>query len=174
MDENNDKQQLTTFELFIRNLKLSDLEMITQLGMGGFGTVHLVRCHNDHDKVFAMKKCSKDFIRKSHQQQHIVNEKLVMNYIAGKNQFIIELYRTFQDDFNVYFLLETALGGELWTVLRQRGPFNEQSVRFYAACVIEALQYLHSKNIIYRDLKPENCLLDSDGYLKLTDFGFSK
>ena len=57
---------------------------------------------------------------------------------------------------------------------KKRGPFNEQCVRFYAACVIEALQYLHSKNIIYRDLKPENCLLDSDGYLKLTDFGFSK
>ena len=55
-----------------------------------------------------------------------------------------------------------------------RGPFGEQAARFYIACVIEALQYLHTNNIIYRDLKPENCLLDSDGYLKLTDFGFSK
>lgn len=55
-----------------------------------------------------------------------------------------------------------------------RGPFSEQACRFYMGCVIEALQYLHSNNIIYRDLKPENCLLDSDGYLKLTDFGFSK
>ncbi|XP_075677250.1 cGMP-dependent protein kinase 1-like [Dermatophagoides pteronyssinus] len=168
------EQDLSPFELFVKNLKLNDLEILTQLGMGGFGTVHLVRCRNDHDKVFAMKKCSKQFIRQSHQQQHIVNEKLVMKCVAGNNQFIIKLYRTFQDDSNVYFLLETALGGELWTVLRQRGPFNEQCVRFYAACVIEALQYLHSKNIIYRDLKPENCLLDSDGYLKLTDFGFSK
>ncbi|KAH7639908.1 cgmp-dependent protein kinase 1-like [Dermatophagoides farinae] len=168
------ENDLTPFELFIKNLKLTDLETITQLGMGGFGAVNLVRCYHDHDKVFAMKKCSKEFIRASRQQQHIVNEKLVMQCVAGHNQFIIKLYRTFQDDFNVYFLMETALGGELWTVLRQRGPFNEQSVRFYTACVVEALQYLHSKNIIYRDLKPENCLLDSDGYLKLTDFGFSK
>lgn len=114
------ENDLTPFELFIKNLKLTDLETITQLGMGGFGAVNLVRCYHDHDKVFAMKKCSKEFIRASRQQQHIVNEKLVMQCVAGHNQFIIKLYRTFQDDFNVYFLMETALGGELWTVLRQR------------------------------------------------------
>lgn len=60
------------------------------------------------------------------------------------------------------------------TLLLCRGPFKETAARFYLGCVIEALQYLHANNIIYRDLKPENCLLDADGYLKLTDFGFSK
>jgi cGMP-dependent protein kinase len=88
--------------------------------------------------------------------------------------FIVKLYRTFRDSRYLYMLMEPCLGGELWTILRNRTRFQDTEARFYTACVIKALEYLHNKGILYRDLKPENLLLDSTGYVKLTDFGFSK
>jgi protein kinase X len=83
-------------------------------------------------------------------------------------------FLTFQDENNLYFLLEPSLGGELFSVLRARTTFSEDTARFFAASVTLAFEYMHSKNIIYRDLKPENLLLDKRGYLKVTDFGFAK
>eukprot|EP00492_Amphilonche_elongata_P000386 TRINITY_DN1207_c0_g1_i1.p1 TRINITY_DN1207_c0_g1~~TRINITY_DN1207_c0_g1_i1.p1 ORF type:complete len:251 (+),score=19.43 TRINITY_DN1207_c0_g1_i1:532-1284(+) len=90
------------------------------------------------------------------------------------NPFLVNLQATFKDKYRVYFLLDVCLGGELFTLLRKRRYFDEPASRFYAACVVEAFDYMHTQGIIYRDLKPENLVLDDKGYLKVTDFGFAK
>ena len=80
----------------------------------------------------------------------------------------------FQSEKKLYFCLEYCPGGELFFYLSQIGRFKQDAARFYAANILLALEHLHSKNILYRDLKPENVLFGSDGYIKLTDFGISK
>ena len=85
------------------------------------------------------------------------------------NDFLVNLHTTYKDKLRVYFLLDVCLGGELFTILRSRRYFNEPTARFYAASVCEGFDYMHSMDIIYRDLKPENLVLDSRGYLKIVD-----
>jgi len=75
---------------------------------------------------------------------------------------------------NLYMLMEYVPGGEIFSHLRRAGRFSNETTRFFAASIVLAMQYLHSKDIVYRDLKPENLLLDLKGYLKITDFGFAK
>ena len=105
--------------------------------------------------------------------------KINSTFVTRDNSIFTNLsvyFRLWADhnDKYLYMLLEFVCGGELFSYLRNAGRFNNSKSNFYAAEIISALDYLHNKAIVYRDLKPENLLLDIDGHLKLTDFGFAK
>ena len=104
--------------------------------------------------------------------EHVNAERFILARI--RHPFIVDLYATFQDHLNIYMLLSYVPGGELFSHLRRAQRFSADVTRFYLAIIVLALRYLHSFNIIYRDLKPENLLPDTRGYLKIADFGFAK
>uniref|UniRef100_A0A8B9K6U8 cGMP-dependent protein kinase n=1 Tax=Astyanax mexicanus TaxID=7994 RepID=A0A8B9K6U8_ASTMX len=156
---------------FTSTLSFSNLEIIATLGIGGFGRVELVKVKNEN-VTFALKCIKKRHIVDNRQEEHIHSERRILS--ETNSPFIVKMYRTFKDSKYVYMLLEACLGGEIWSMLRDRGSFEENTAKFCVGCVTEAFEYLHNKAIIYRDLKPENLMLDSDGYVKLVDFGFAK
>lgn len=153
-------------------VELKDLEIVGTMGVGGFGRVELVQYKPAPKLTFALKCLKKIEMVQQQQQEHAYNEKNIM--MSCKSPFICRLYRTFKDKKYIYFLMEPVLGGDVWTILQKQRFFPENVAKFIAACVTEAFQYLHSKDIIYRDLKPENLMLDKYGYIKLVDFGFAK
>ncbi|EKX33409.1 hypothetical protein GUITHDRAFT_160289 [Guillardia theta CCMP2712] len=154
-----------------RQLQFDELVQHETIGTGTFGRVKLCR-HAVTGFYYAMKILSKGEVLRLKQWEHVQSEKEILQKI--QHPFIVQLHGKFHDSKNLYLVLELALGGELFWHLRNCARFPNETARFYASQIALALEYLHSKNIIYRDLKPENLLLDEQGYIKLTDFGLAK
>jgi len=150
---------------------LDDFDRIKTLGTGSFGRVMLVQNKKDGG-YYAMKILDKQKVVKLKQVEHTLNEKKILQAVTFP--FLVNLDYHFKDNSNLYMILEFVPGGEMFSHLRRIGRFSEAHSRFYAAQIVLAFEYLHNLDIVYRDLKPENLLIDDTGYLKVTDFGFAK
>jgi len=150
---------------------LEELKTLGVLGRGAFGYVTLVEDPHT-ESIYALKAIRKTLIVEHNQENIILREKHIMKRLRHKR--LVNCLRTYRDEFRVFFLLDACLGGELFTILRRKRYFSERTGRFYAGCVIQGFEYMHSKDIIYRDLKPENLVLELSGYIKIADFGFAK
>ncbi|KAI1500662.1 kinase-like domain-containing protein [Biscogniauxia marginata] len=162
-----------------QRLKLTDFALVRTLGTGTFARVCLVRpavgSDEEREKVFALKILRKAEVIKLKQVDHVRDERQILNDVAG-HPFITELITTFSDYDSLYMLLDYVPGGEIFSYLRRHRRFPEEWAQFYAAEIVLVLEFLHEKQggVAYRDLKPENLLLDSQGHVKLVDFGFAK
>ncbi|KAL7753400.1 cytochrome c oxidase subunit 1 [Sorochytrium milnesiophthora] len=158
---------------------LADFQLLDTLGTqtldawtGTFGRVHLSRTADKPQVYYAMKVLKKSEVVRLRQVEHMNSEKAILAQI--NHPFIVNLQCTYQDAKCLYMLLDYVPGGELFSHLRRAGRFNRETTRFYASEIVTAIEHLHDRNIIYRDLKPENLLLDAEGHIKIADFGFAK
>jgi protein kinase X len=150
---------------------LSHYEQMCTLGTGTFGRVYLMR-FKETEEYFALKVMPIRDIVRSKQIDHVHNEKQILESL--QHPFIVRMHWAFHDQKCLFMLFDYIAGGELFSYLRFERHFTDETAKFYASEIVLALEYLHSKNIVYRDLKPENLLLDTDGHVVITDFGFAK
>ncbi|XP_024282546.1 serine/threonine-protein kinase Sgk2 isoform X3 [Oncorhynchus tshawytscha] len=152
--------------------KPSDFEILAIIGKGTFGKVLLAKLKSDN-KFYAVKVLQKKIILRKKEQKNIMAERNVL-LKSMKHPFLVGLHYSFQTPEKLYFVMDYVNGGELFYHLQREHCFSEPRARFYTAELASAIGYLHSHNIVYRDLKPENVLLDSEGHVVLTDFGLCK
>ena len=152
-------------------LSKSSFKFLNIIGRGGFGKVWKVYSKK-YGGFYAMKEMSKTKIIDKRSEKSVKAER---DLLAKMNHpFIINMQFSFQDSEHLYIAMDLLTGGDLRYQLCLKKKFSEQETKFFIACIILSLEYLHSNNIIHRDLKPENLVLDSKGYVKLTDFGIAK
>jgi len=150
---------------------MTDFELLKVLGRGAFGKVVLCK-EKSSRTLYAMKILKKSAIFKKNDVEHTLTENRVLRSI--RHPFIVGLKYSFTTDDRLCFVTEYVRGGELFIHLRAERRISEERVRFYTAELVCALGYLHSRGIIYRDLKLENILLDRNGHIKIVDFGLCK
>ena len=152
-------------------ISLNDFDVLKLIGKGSYARVYLVR-NKSNQKIYSMKKLNKPFIKRKKEEKHIINERILLSKI--NYPFLVKLFCCFQDQEHLYFIMEFIQGGELFFHLHRELRFDDEKTRFYIAELILVINFLHNNKIIYRDIKPENILLDAEGHIKLTDFGLSR
>ncbi|KAL4445496.1 hypothetical protein ABPG74_004570 [Tetrahymena malaccensis] len=165
------KQMIQNPPKYNQKISIEDFNLVKVIGKGSYAKVVLVKKKED-GRVYAIKILKKSYIEQKKQVEHIKTERNIL--VDADHPFIIKLHYSFQNERKLFFVLDYCQGGELFNLLCKYKRFNEQDTKFYCAQIVLALEYLHEKDIIYRDLKPENVLIDRQGYLKITDFGLSK
>ncbi|XP_059175085.1 serine/threonine-protein kinase N2-like [Physella acuta] len=156
-----------------QKMKMDDFRPISVLGRGHFGKV-LLSQFKKTGEYYAIKALKKGDIIARDEVESLMSEKRIFEVInTMRHPFLVNLFACFQTSEHVCFVMEYACGGDLMMHIHN-DVFTEPRTVFYAGCVVLGLQYLHENKIVYRDLKLDNLLLDSEGYLKMADFGLCK
>ncbi|OMJ86471.1 hypothetical protein SteCoe_11963 [Stentor coeruleus] len=161
----------TKHKMNMENPLPQDFVVLKELGKGSFGEVFLV-LKQDVSQLYAMKVLQKDKILKQNLVKYAVTERNVLSYV--KHPFIVTLKYALQTSEKLFLVLDYCPGGDLASHLTKDKKFTEYRARIYICEIILALEELHKRDVIYRDLKPDNIVLDADGHAILTDFGLSK
>jgi len=152
--------------------RIEDFDIIRVVGVGGSGRV-IQALHKPAGQMRAVKVMSKARLFQQEQRlQRVITEKRILARL--RHPFVVSLHWAFQTSTHLFLVLDFCGGGELFFHMLQRGRFEERDAMFYFCEILLGVEYLHSQQVLYRDLKPENCLLDDDGHIRLTDFGLSK
>jgi len=155
------------------NLQVADLKKVGILGCGGFGVVELYSHKTEANKAYAVKSLSKGYIVANSMEDSVMNEKDIL--MMADSPFVIQLYGTWNSPQMLHFVMELALGGELYATYNRKSLHgSEEHAKFYTAGMLCSFEHLHELHIIYRDLKPENILMNEAGFVKLTDMGLAK
>lgn len=154
-----------------QKIGVDDFELLKVVGQGAFGKVFQVK-RNGTPEIYAMKVMRKDRIMEKNHAEYTKAERDILTRIV--HPFIVQLRYSFQTKYKLYLVMDFINGGHLFFQLQRQGLFSENLARVYVAEIICAVSYLHQNGIVHRDLKPENILLDSEGHVKLTDFGLAK
>ncbi|KAK4836320.1 hypothetical protein QYF36_021377 [Acer negundo] len=153
------------------NFTIQDFELGKIYGVGSYSKVVRAK-KKDSGTVYALKIMDKKFITKENKTAYVKLERIVLDQLDHPG--VVRLFFTFQDTFSLYMALESCEGGELFDQITRKGRLSEGEARFYAAEVVDALEYIHSMGLIHRDIKPENLLLTKEGHIKIADFGSVK
>jgi len=149
-----------------------DLHQHRVVGEGEYGAVRFVT-HRSSGKQFALKIMHKAGIKDTKTAEHVIMERKMLVRLDGNN-FLVGLRGAYQDERSIYLLMDWVPGGELFSrIIDCGGKLPDHHAVFYAANVVLAYGIMHKLDILYRDLKPENMLIDRNGYLKLADYGFA-
>ena len=154
-----------------QKISIFDFVPIKIIGKGAFGEVRICKYIPTND-IVAIKKMKKEEMHKKNQILHVRAERDVLS--EARNQWIVELKFSFQDQKFLYLGMEYLPGGDLMTLLMEREILPEEDAKFYAAEMVLAIESVHEMGCIHRDLKPDNVLIGKDGHIKLSDFGLSK
>ncbi len=177
-EEDNLDMPFTKCDPLRPELTLTAITPCALLGRGNFGRVHLCRNESNHTELFALKVLARHFIVSNGWEILVENERNAMLELSTmtKSPFLLKLFHSYSDKKNIYLLLELCQGGDLYNLLRitKGNRFSEEVAMYYMACVTLGLEAMHSRTIIYRDLKPENLMLDKSGLVKIADFGLAK
>ena len=152
-------------------VQLTDLVYYMKLGSGSYGNVSLVK-NSKKNYFYAIKNISCKQILYTQLHQNLELERSIL--VKIDHPFIVKLVKTMKDKNYIYFLMDYIKGRELFDVIRDIGLLNKFQTQFYGASIMLAVQYLHERKFIYRDIKPENIMVLGNGYIKLIDFGTAK